>query len=475
MSQAEARVAVVAADLAAGERRASSLRCSGVTVHNCVVNVDDLATLSAGYDVVLLEVGHEPERFAALAAALGEDARMQGVPRVVAAEALTLDRLASLGTATIVRAHDEAEVAKAVNHFVAQARAVGDAMRAVVALKEELLEATENIEALGRASRTLLHDARVLCGVIVGYGANLRDDIAGPLEPVQRAHVAHILDAANDITSLFERFAGAVRPRVGKATSSSAPPPAARGPARRTLCNIGEFVYATVRLFDNVALHKGIVLHFEAPEPTSGWCDAMQMKQVVTNLVVNAIKFTPPGGVVNVSVRPTSLDGASGPAARRHAELVVSDTGPGIPEADRERVFARGVRLERDGGVAGSGIGLAVVREIVLRHGGNVRVDESPGGGASLVVALPLDMRSRRDRSVVLVEDAEGARRIVAALSANGARATQREAILAALETCAAVVVVSPDGLPLIEKEVREGEPAEAHSFASSLVHGGGQ
>jgi hypothetical protein len=125
----------------------------------------------------------------------------------------------------------------------------------------------------------------------------------------------------------------------------------------------------------------------------------------------------------------------------------VRDTGPGIPAEERERVFERGVRLARDERVPGSGIGLAVVREIVSMHGGTVRADDAPGGGAALVVRLPLDMRSRREQSVVLVEDPDAANLIVGAVRAQrdwtrGALKGDDGAVAAALEACRAVVVV---------------------------------
>jgi signal transduction histidine kinase len=80
--------------------------------------------------------------------------------------------------------------------------------------------------------------------------------------------------------------------------------------------------------------------------------------------------------------------------------LVVDDDGPGIPAADRERVFQRFARLDdgraRDAG--GAGLGLAVVRSIVARHGGRVRAEGAPLGGARLVVDLPGGVPSRGAR-----------------------------------------------------------------------------
>lgn len=107
--------------------------------------------------------------------------------------------------------------------------------------------------------------------------------------------------------------------------------------------------------------------------------DDVALDQVVRNLVDNAARHAE--AAVAVSVRD----------AGGTVELAVEDDGPGIPEADRERVFERFVRLDeartRDAG--GSGLGLAIVREIVAAHGGTVAVEQSALGGARFVVRLP--------------------------------------------------------------------------------------
>lgn len=75
-----------------------------------------------------------------------------------------------------------------------------------------------------------------------------------------------------------------------------------------------------------------------------------------------------------------------------YARIVIDDDGPGIPHADRQRVFDRFVRLEADRARSsgGSGLGLAIVAEIVAAHGGSVSVGESPWGGARFVIRLPV-------------------------------------------------------------------------------------
>jgi two-component system, OmpR family, sensor histidine kinase BaeS len=107
--------------------------------------------------------------------------------------------------------------------------------------------------------------------------------------------------------------------------------------------------------------------------------DAGRLRQVVGNLLTNALKFTPPGGAVRLVV------GAADGVAR----LEVSDTGPGIPDDEQAHIFERfwrGTNAERH---AGSGIGLAVVAELVDAHDGRVAVDSAPGQGSTFTVLLP--------------------------------------------------------------------------------------
>lgn len=111
--------------------------------------------------------------------------------------------------------------------------------------------------------------------------------------------------------------------------------------------------------------------------------DAVQLRVLLQNLVANAVKFSPPGSTVEVSAAHT------GGAWR----LSVTDRGPGIPAADRERVFDPLVRL--DTRIPGSGIGLATCRRIVEAHGGRIGVAESEAGGASLWFELPSESESR--------------------------------------------------------------------------------
>jgi signal transduction histidine kinase len=131
----------------------------------------------------------------------------------------------------------------------------------------------------------------------------------------------------------------------------------------------------------------GGTVELNVPPETSGLCfegDWDRLLQAFLNLVGNALKFSPPGGRVAVGA---VLDGG-GDGGR--VRITVDDEGPGVPEEIRERLFEPFSQGER-GDRRGAGLGLAIVRGIVIAHGGDVEVDDAPSGGARFVVTLPLD------------------------------------------------------------------------------------
>lgn len=108
--------------------------------------------------------------------------------------------------------------------------------------------------------------------------------------------------------------------------------------------------------------------------------DFVLMTQVLVNLLDNAAKFSEPGSPIRIGVR----------VADAWLELAVEDEGPGIPDEQLEKVFDKFFRLHRGDDIAGSGLGLAICKGIVEAHGGTVRAGNRQGGGARLVVSLPL-------------------------------------------------------------------------------------
>ena len=129
-----------------------------------------------------------------------------------------------------------------------------------------------------------------------------------------------------------------------------------------------------------LAQDRGVDLGVNRSEPLVVQGDEASLRELVGNLVDNAIRYTPPGGTVNVNVR----------ADPQCAAIEVEDTGPGIPPAERERVFDRFYRRPQ-AGEPGSGLGLSIVRRIAELHGASVSLEDGAHGrGLKATVRLPL-------------------------------------------------------------------------------------
>ncbi len=140
--------------------------------------------------------------------------------------------------------------------------------------------------------------------------------------------------------------------------------------------------------FAPLAAARGVTLCTELTDGVVAPVDADALRQMLLNLLDNAVKYGPSGQTVTLGL--TVADG--------RARVSVDDEGPGIPAAERERIWDRFWRLERDRGsaVAGTGIGLSVVRELVALHGGRTWVEDAPASqrgdraGSRFVIELPL-------------------------------------------------------------------------------------
>ncbi len=145
--------------------------------------------------------------------------------------------------------------------------------------------------------------------------------------------------------------------------------------------DVGALARDTVRGATALAAERGVRLETDVPAPALALADRDRIVQLLLILMDNAVDHSPAGGVVTVRVH-------GGPLA---VEIHVDDQGPGIPEAARERIFEPFTRLSGTTrhGSGGTGLGLAIARRIVDAHGGRIRADSPPGGGARFTVELP--------------------------------------------------------------------------------------
>ncbi|HUQ80053.1 MAG TPA: HAMP domain-containing sensor histidine kinase [Gemmatimonadaceae bacterium] len=146
--------------------------------------------------------------------------------------------------------------------------------------------------------------------------------------------------------------------------------------------DLGPLMDSILATFAPLAQERGVRVAAEVREPVTALADPGSLRQIVLNLLDNAIKFGPRGQTVRLIVE----------RADSVARIAVEDDGPGIPLSDRERIWSPYVRLRREHSAAneGSGIGLAVVRELTELHRGAAYVEDSATGGARFVVEVPI-------------------------------------------------------------------------------------
>jgi two-component system heavy metal sensor histidine kinase CusS len=149
--------------------------------------------------------------------------------------------------------------------------------------------------------------------------------------------------------------------------------------------NLAALATGLLELYQPMADAAGQTLELAA-EPRATLqlhADTALLERALANLLENALRHTPRGGVIRVAVR----------GAARTLELSVDDSGPGIPASERERVFERFVRLDAARSGGGTGLGLAIARMIARLHGGEIGIASSPLGGASLRMRLAREPR----------------------------------------------------------------------------------
>ena len=258
---------------------------------------------------------------------------------------------------------------------------VTERVRAREAARAAQVAAEEASRLKSEFLATMSHEFRTPLNAIVGYAQLLEMGVLGPATAAQHAHLErlqasarHLLRLVDDVLDLAKIDADRVDVRhdtlftgtvIAAAIMLVQPQATAKG----------------VRLVDRTAGHPGV--------PFTG--DEHRVRQVLINLIANAVKFTPPGGQVTVSSDISqdspSADGERGP----HARVMVQDTGPGVPAEHLEKIFEPFVQgdaaLTREQG--GTGLGLAISRRLARLMGGDITVDGQRSGGSSFILWLP--------------------------------------------------------------------------------------
>ncbi|HEY2734661.1 MAG TPA: HAMP domain-containing sensor histidine kinase [Polyangiales bacterium] len=358
----------------AARTRVAALEAERACVRVCVFGADLWSSLSeASFDLIVLLAEPSDPAARAIRNQLREHARTRDIPSL----SVPIDL-------------DDATFLATVLEQVAPRRALRESEARERELREQLRAELAQSEANARAAAELSHELRSSLDAVLGFACNLRDELPGPLSPDQRSHVEAILAAIDRSTTLLQRSSvSSRRPSLPAPLHSSLPPTR----IQRTLVPLSALASEVCAGLAAVAARKRQHLICQGDETVFIWGDALKLKQLLTNLAVNGLKYG--DARVTVSVRWSAPRADSGASARRSAELLVEDDGRGIPVEQRERIFQRGYRLREHAAIAGEGIGLAVVKDVVNQHGGSIRVHAADGGGALFIVSLPQDRRQR--------------------------------------------------------------------------------
>jgi two-component system, NtrC family, sensor histidine kinase KinB len=217
--------------------------------------------------------------------------------------------------------------------------------------------------------------------------ATLSHELKSPLASL--ALSAQLLERSSSLNHDHRELVNAITEDVGRLKNlSNELLDLARGTAGTITLNtapvdVRSLLEAVIRSFTLQAEQKGIVLTTECDEPIPQFrADSIKMSWVVSNLLANALRCTPPDGAITLSATSTA----------RAIRLQVRDTGAGIAPEVQHRVFERFAQGHVNGAAAGSAsLGLAIAKEIVQAHGGRIFVDSMVGKGTCFTVELPID------------------------------------------------------------------------------------
>jgi phosphoserine phosphatase RsbU/P len=237
---------------------------------------------------------------------------------------------------------------------------------------EDRLRVSEGAtNAKDRALATLAHDILTPLGAIEGYCAIMEDGLYGPVSAEQREALGRVRMSGRHLLSLLDNVMDMARLNAGVAAVVAEPVP------------LDDVAREAVEMLTPVASAKLLTLHLQAHSGVVTVGDTGRVRQVLVNLVGNAVKFTPEGGVVTVTTAARPVDG------QPWGEIRVSDSGPGIAPEEQAAIFEPYYRAEGTAQLPGVGLGLAISQGLVRQMDGRIELESTIGVGSTFVISFP--------------------------------------------------------------------------------------
>jgi signal transduction histidine kinase len=241
---------------------------------------------------------------------------------------------------------------------------------------QELVIANERLKEVDKMKSQFLsnvsHELKTPLTAIGSLVDNMIDGLTGPLNGKQTRYMTGVKESTERLARLISDLLDLSVIETGKTEMK---------PARFSLDGL---IREVVENLKPLAVEKGISMDIShANGERTAWADRDKVTQVLTNLIINAVKFSPAGGSLRLGMAPAS-DGS-------FLEVSVSDTGPGIAPTEVERIFQEFYQISQPGRekTAGVGLGLAISKKLVEMHGGKIRVESVPGRGSTFFFTLP--------------------------------------------------------------------------------------
>jgi signal transduction histidine kinase len=284
-----------------------------------------------------------------------------------AARALTAER----------RAREEAE--RLAGELRAARESADHARRAA-----EEARATAEVAARAKSDflATMSHELRTPINAVTGYAQLLELGVAGPVTEAQRGYLERVLTSSRHLLGLVDDVLDLARLESGRMVVERVPG------------TVGPLTGGALALIASQAAARGVRVVEPPPDTDARFVgDEHRVRQILVNLLTNAVKFTPAGGTITVDITSDVPTGASGPRAGTGpwVTIEVRDTGVGIPPALHEAVFEPFVQGDgsRTRTVGGTGLGLAVSRGLARLMGGDLTLQSEAGQGAHFTLWLP--------------------------------------------------------------------------------------
>jgi two-component system sensor histidine kinase KdpD len=255
--------------------------------------------------------------------------------------------------------------------FLAQtAQAVERVRLAERAKKTEVQVAAESLR--NALLSAISHDLRTPLAAIVGSASALAED-RGQLAPEARRELSRAVhDEAQRMASLTSNILDMARLEAGAVSLN------------RQWQPLEEIVGAALNRLQRRLEGRQVKVVLPDDLPLV-WVDGSLIEQVLVNILENAVKYTPADSPIDITARMVPHGGS--------LEVSIADRGPGIPPGEADRLFEKfyRARADRERAQSGVGLGLTICRAVMAAHGGEIRAENRPGGGANFIFALPLD------------------------------------------------------------------------------------